>query len=434
MTRNAGPAAGFVFNIHKSMKPRSIKPLLLVCALLIPVVHGQDETENIRGIERKVLLKQRQEAVQSVIGAAKEVSKGDPADTRDLVGKQLQWLTLVNNRIGEGGKISDAESAEAVRSATMVNDMAWSLVISADEGARRPETALKLVTFAIELGGHDKALRPRMLDTRARALFLLGRNAEAIAEQGEAVAAAQPGEERAGLEATLDSYQKNELPEVAQPTAAEEPSSGVYYITGKLRTIVIPSVDFDDVSLEEAVDSLRKQALALDTAELDPGRKGVNFVIRRPRLAPASQAAPGEAPPAAAVDIGSLRIKALHLRNVPLAVALKYLCDVTRCRYKVDDFAVTLVPMDDGPEDIFTRVFRVSPDFVSNIASGAGVPLDSNPPTAPVLINVFKAAGVVFDNGSSAILAADGILMVTNTPSQLDKIEQLVATMTPNRH
>lgn len=413
------------------MKPRSIKPLLLVCALLTPVLQGQDETENIRGIERKVLLKQRQEAVQSVIGAAKEVSRDGEGGTRDLVGKQLQWLTLVNNRIGEGRKISDAENAEAVRSATMVNDMAWSLIIAADAGANRPETALKLVTFAIELGGHDRALRPKMLDTRARALFVLGRHAEAIAEQGEAVAAAQPGEERTALEATLDSYQKNELPQVAQPAMADEPSSGVQYIMEKLRTIVIPSVEFEDVSLEEAVDFFRKKAIELDTAELDPGRKGVNFVIRKPRLTPASEVGSGESPPAAVVDPGSLRIKGMHLRNVPLAVALKYVSDATRCRFKVDDFAITFVSLD-VPEPPFTRTFRVPTDFASNVASGAGIPFPTNPADRPPLADILKSAGVVFGEGCSAVLTVDGTLMVTNTPTELDKIEQLIAAMTGN--
>lgn len=409
-----------------------MKSLLLVSALLMPVLQAQDASENIRGIERKVLLKQRQEAVQAVIGAAREVSLGGTADTRDRIGKRLQWLTLVNNRIGEDGEMSPADRVEAVRSASMINDMAWSMIISPDAGARRPETALKLVNFAIDLGGQDGALKPKMFDTKARALFLLGKHAEAIAEQLKAIAEAPAGEEKAGFEATLASYQKNELPAVAAPSAfAEAPVlGGTQYILEKLKTIVIPSVKFDDVSLEEAVDFFRQQSVHLDTAELDPGRKGVNFVIRKPRLVPASEAASGEAPATAGVDIGSVRIAELHLRNVPLAVALKYVCDATRCRFKVDDFAVTLVPPD-GPEDNFTRTFRVPSDFLSKVASGTGAPLASDPAARPPLVDILKTAGVVFVDGCSAVLTEDGILMITNTPTELDKIEQLIAAMTP---
>ncbi|RYD75588.1 MAG: hypothetical protein EOP84_18060, partial [Verrucomicrobiaceae bacterium] len=143
------------------MKPRSITPLLLVCASLTQILPGQEASENIRGIERKVLLKQRQEAVQAVIGAARDVSTGGAGDTRGLFGKQLQWLTLVNNRIGDDEEMTEAEKVESIRSANTINEMAWSLIIPADAGARRPEVALKLVTFAIELGGHDAMLKPR---------------------------------------------------------------------------------------------------------------------------------------------------------------------------------------------------------------------------------------------------------------------------------
>ena len=55
---------------------------------------------------------------------------------------------------------------------------------------------------------------------------------------------------------------------------------------------------------------------------------------------------------------------------MPLAVALKYICDATKLRYKVDDFAVTIVPQTESGEDIFTRNFTVPPDFASALDSG----------------------------------------------------------------
>ncbi len=63
--------------------------------------------------------------------------------------------------------------------------------------------------------------------------------------------------------------------------------------------------------------------------------------------------------PTAGPEVGTLRVKELRLRNVPLAVALKYICDQTKLRYKVDDFAVTLVPQTESGEDIFTRTVSV---------------------------------------------------------------------------
>ena len=232
-------------------------------------------------------------------------------------------------------------------------------------------------------------------------------------------------------------------------------SSGVAYITAKLKSIVIPRIDFEDTTVEEAIDFLRLRAAELDTSELDPAKKGVNFVIRRPRanaagagaadagIVPAAGAA--DALPLVGADPGTLRVKELRIRNVPLAVALKYICDQTKLRYKVDDFAVTLVPQTESGEDIFTRTFRVPPDFNTALGSGAeaggGAAADPFAETAgkggakgsisarPPILELLKTAGIAFPEGSSATLSNSGMLLVTNTPTELDKVEQLVQTI-----
>lgn len=229
-----------------------------------------------------------------------------------------------------------------------------------------------------------------------------------------------------------------------------EMSSGVAYITEKLKRIVIPRIDFEDTTVEEAIDFLRLRAAELDTTELDPARKGVNFVIRRPRTTPAAGGADagltpgaGDALPLATTDPGALRVRELRVRNVPLAVALKYISDQTKLRYKVDDFAVTLVPQTEGGEDVFTRTFRVPPDFNTALDTGGdaggGAAADpfaeaaggaKNTLTArkPIL-ELLKSAGIIFGDGSSATLSNAGVLLVTNTATELDKVEQLVQTI-----
>lgn len=231
-------------------------------------------------------------------------------------------------------------------------------------------------------------------------------------------------------------------------------TDGVAYITEKLRRIVVPRIDFEDTTVEEAIDFLRLRASELDTTELDPSKKGVNFVIRRPRPGAAGAAdagtdagAGGDALPTVNSDPGSLRVRELRLRNVPLAVALKYICDQTKLRYKVDDFAVTLVPQTETGEDIFTRTFRVPPDFAGALdtGGGAGAGADADPfaePSAggtvkltarPPILDLLKQSGIVFSDGSSATLSNNGVLLVTNTPSELDKVEQLVQTIGSNK-
>ena len=223
-------------------------------------------------------------------------------------------------------------------------------------------------------------------------------------------------------------------------------STGVAYITEKLRRIIIPRIDFEDTTVEEAIDFLRMRSAELDTLELDPARKGVNFVVRRPR--PGAGAGADTGLDAAAGDgglalgggdPGALRVRELRIRNVPLAVALKYICDQTKLRYKVDDFAVTLVPQTESGEDIFTRTFPVPPDFQTALGStaGAGGGGDVDPfaepagggstiTARPPIIEQLRNSGIAFPEGTSATLSNSGVLLVTNTPTELDKVEQLV--------
>jgi general secretion pathway protein D len=246
-----------------------------------------------------------------------------------------------------------------------------------------------------------------------------------------------------------------EAPVVDQTSfGSDAVSSGVAYITEKLKRIIIPRIDFEDTTVEEAIDFLRLRAAELDTTELDPARKGVNFVIRRPSAATAAAGDAGlpaggaEGLPLAASDPGTLRVRELRIRNVPLAVALKYICDQTKLRTKVDDFAVTLVPLTEGGEDTFTRTFRVPPDFNTALDSsgggdgGGGAAADPFAETKtgaatltarkPIL-ELLKGAGIAFGDGSSATLSNSGVLLVTNTPTELDKVEQLVQTISSTK-
>ena len=227
------------------------------------------------------------------------------------------------------------------------------------------------------------------------------------------------------------------------------PSDGVAFISEKLRRINIPSINFEaGTSLEEAVDFLRLRAGELDTLELDPDQKGVNINIQSPRPNTVGgselDAAEGETPLLGGSDLGALVLSnTVRLNNVPLAKALQYICEATnpKLRFKVDDFAVTLVPQTDTAEELFTRTFRVPPDFQSNLntsggddagavtedpfttdSGGSGGLLKPRPP----IIELLKKSGIIFNEGSSATLGASGSLLVTNTPSELDKIEQLI--------
>lgn len=194
-------------------------------------------------------------------------------------------------------------------------------------------------------------------------------------------------------------------------------SSGISYINEKLRRIVVPSVRFEDITLEEAIDFLRQRSKELDTIESDPSRKGINFLMR---------------------NIGGPMpvIKSLQLSNIPIGQVLKYICDATKTRYKTDDFAVTVIPATECADENFTRTFRVPPNFQQTLseALGGNDPNDPFADTGPgkvgilgrsSIIDALKRSGIVFPPGTSVTLTPSGLL-VTNSALEMDKIETLI--------
>ncbi len=221
-------------------------------------------------------------------------------------------------------------------------------------------------------------------------------------------------------------------------------SAGATYILQKLRNIVVPVIDFEDTSVQEAIDYLRVRSIELDTFELDPDKKGINFFIRTPKNAGGGGDDGLDIGGAgAAAEPGTARIDELRLRNVPLAEALDYICEATRLRWSVDDFAVTIKPAGDVDEDLFTRTFNVPPDFINRIGGnqddggGGDAAFDPFAPAADdgpstlrprmSITEALKSNGVKFPEGASAqFFAANSSLLVRNTPTNLDLVEQIV--------
>ena len=373
------------------------------------------------------------------------------------VGKYAEARTLL-----EGVTAVDPNNVEANRELGYLDDPIRTnpaLTYEHTQNVDKVRRGLYTAEGAFNLGKYDEAkreynnvLRVDSYNTAAR------RGLERVSSVKSDYYRAAYDSTRAELLGQVDAAWELAVPAdapILDPTTvgADGMSSGVAYITEKLKRIIIQKIDFEDTTVEEAIDFLRLRAAELDTTELDPTRKGVNFVIRRHRAAPAGAAGDAGLPagavdalPLATSDPGALRVRELRLRNVPLAVVLKYIGDQTKLRYKVDDFAVTLVPQTEGGEDIFTRTFRVPPDFKTALdtggegSGGGGAAADpfaeagatSSRATLEArkpILELLKANGILFGEGSSATLSNSGVLLVTNTPSELDKVEQLVQAM-----
>ncbi len=198
----------------------------------------------------------------------------------------------------------------------------------------------------------------------------------------------------------------------------------------KLDRIIIPKIALDQTSLEEALDLLRIRASENDTTELDPARKGVNFTVNL-----------GAADSPVATRVRKQRFD-LQLSNVPLRQVLKYITEITQTTFTTDDFAVIISAAGSASADLVSRSYRVPPDFISSISSGAteapaADPFATAAPSGGLLAKrlgaqeALEKQGVVFPEGASATyLPAINTLRVVNTALNQDNISQIIDTLT----
>ncbi len=187
------------------------------------------------------------------------------------------------------------------------------------------------------------------------------------------------------------------------------------------------SLDFNNATIEEATNFL-----SIESKRLDPNHKGVNFIIQ----------------PDASTNAKPVTIT---LNNVPLGEALRYVCQLANVKYKVQDYAISIVPYSQSTDDLISRSFIVEPSFVSapvstgaiesatvglGLTGGSDRPLPqaSGTPATPVEDSsgdTVKAAliakGVKFPPGASAVYTpSTGQLTVVNTADQMELLDELV--------
>jgi general secretion pathway protein D len=200
-------------------------------------------------------------------------------------------------------------------------------------------------------------------------------------------------------------------------------------VRNKLDRIIIPKVSLDQASLEEALDFLRIRSAENDTTELDPDRKGVNFRVNL-----------GAADSPTVSRVNKLRFD-LQLSQIPLSQVLKYITDITQTTYSTDEFSVVISPPGSASSELVTRSYRVPPDFISSISTGAGPAAPDDPfggePSGGGLLATRLGAqealvqqGVAFPQGASASYTpASNTLRVVNTSQNQDFISQIIETI-----
>jgi general secretion pathway protein D len=206
-----------------------------------------------------------------------------------------------------------------------------------------------------------------------------------------------------------------------QPAFARTTSFG---LDQKLKNIYL-SLDFNNATIEEATNFL-----SIESKRLDPDHKGVNFIIQ---------------PDASS----SAKSVSLTLNNVPLGEALRYVCQLSNTKFKVQDYAISIVPFTQSTDDLISRTFIVQPNFVVPPAAGGevgsatsallgGRPIAPEagaatpPPSADesngdTVREALIAKGIKFPPGASAVYTpTTGQLTVVDTADQMELLEELV--------
>jgi general secretion pathway protein D len=195
---------------------------------------------------------------------------------------------------------------------------------------------------------------------------------------------------------------------IEQPTIM---SRGTQSIGRKLDEIIIPRINFTDATVREAIEFLRQRSEALDTEAVETGERGVNIVLKLDQAA-ASQTV------------------TLDLANLPLREALTYITNLANLKFKVEPYAVLIVPLSEPTDTLITKEYRVPPGFITAApmtgggaaeAPGAGVAAQSS---AKIYL---ESQGVQFPAGASAnFLPSSSRLIVRNTQENLDLVDALV--------
>ena len=210
-------------------------------------------------------------------------------------------------------------------------------------------------------------------------------------------------------------------------------------IIQKLGEIKFPEINFREASLVDVVTYLSEQS-----RKLDPKGEGVNIVLgpgvsggtdaTPAPAAPADAAAAAVAPATPAAGGPAGRSITLQLHNIPMLDALKLIVPLAGLKYRVDSYAVVLLPTDAPDEEMITESYGVSPDAFTKYAITAGTEaggggggsekMGGGATVSQVTIDLkalFKDAGVDFPPGSSITYnQKTSKIIIRNTPKNIE--------------
>lgn len=194
-------------------------------------------------------------------------------------------------------------------------------------------------------------------------------------------------------------------------------------IQQKLNGIIIPRIDFEDVTIPTAIKYLREQS-----KQLDPEGVGVNIFLRLKPLestgkkAAAQPAEGGEGGGDAATnEIEDKKFSVVNLiltKPTSLGEAIRFLCQAAKLKSRVEKYAVVIASDDVALDDLETKIFPVEQGSLAAVGGG------EDPET---LKKHFQERGIKFPDGAKIVYDARiSRLIVTNTVENIRKVELVI--------
>ena len=351
--------------------------------------------------------------------ASKLASKGDIAAAKQAVDNALADEIAPNDpaALAMRAKLDDpirTNPASAKEHTRDVDEVRRSLY--------EAEGFVQLGRFDLAKGVYEEVLRVDSTNKAAR------RGLEKVAQHKTDHARAGHDQTRAEMLAEVDALWETPVldyaPNLEVTSVVDIAANAVQFVSEKMRNVVIPDVELEDVGIEEAIDFVRNQARQLDTTTTDPVQKGFNIVLN---------IGTGEI----GTQVRAMRFN-LQVKNVPVSQLLTYICEQTRTQFSIDEYAINIRPLGTDGVELTTRTFKVPPDFLSadsvgNSANAAATdPFDDAPSegltaTRMTAEEKLRSMGVSFPEGATASFnGGSSTLLVRNTASNMDYVQQIV--------
>lgn len=216
-----------------------------------------------------------------------------------------------------------------------------------------------------------------------------------------------------------------------EPASFSRPlENPVVSVDQKLGMIRLPRVQLDGATVQDAVDYLRNQARAHDSAAMTEAERGVNISLD-----------PGPAGSVSARDAAARRIT-LNLQNVPLREALEYVARASGLILRTNAFGAELVSSSDGTSYMVTKSITLPPGFFSGLSDSSDTevsdPFSSGDSGSSGMTlkrvdpqKALASMGVKFPEGSFIKYnSGSSSLLFHGTPRDLSMLEELVASKT----